>query len=211
MKSDCRPADNPFRVQRHARVRYAVGPVLDAFVARFEGLGRRAALVGPHGTGKSTLREDLERYYASVGWTVVRLHFTTSGAASPQQWACWLTASPRTLATVDGVEQLPRWAWQVVRRVRRGPLLVTSHADCGLPVLHEHVTTATILRDCIEELAGPVDVDVDALFARHQGNVRAALLECYDRWAASGSFGRTTCGTAPSPLPREPTAPSRAP
>ncbi|MEN0064903.1 MAG: hypothetical protein AAGA48_22350 [Myxococcota bacterium] len=179
-----RPADNPFRVQRHPSIRYATGSALTAFAKRLAALHHRAALVGPHGTGKTTLREDLERHYLRLGWRIVRLAF------HPHTWPPWnawgaVLAAPRdrTLVTVDGVEQLPRPLWRLLRSVRRGPLLVTSHHDCGLPVLHRHTTDSTVLQQIVEALGGPRALDYDALWAKHDGNIRSCLLDCYDRWA----------------------------
>ena len=63
---------------------------------------------------------------------------------------------------------------------------------------HRTRVTPEILHRCIEKLAAgwePELTEVERLFERHRGNLRHALLECYDRaarqsepapWASAG-------------------------
>lgn len=69
-----------------------------------------------------------------------------------------------------------------------------------LPTLIECSTGATLLRGIVEDLLPPHHVvDHDELIARHRGNVREALRELYDRFAAAPSLGAAP-GTSPAGL-----------
>jgi hypothetical protein len=199
-----RAKDNPFRVQRLDRLGYRLeGASWEGLLARWEALGRRAALVGLEGRGKTTLLEEL------AGRLSVEQGFRVRGATlrrgqrelSPGEHARLLGgAGERDLLLVDGAQELSAGAWRRLGKASRaaGGLLVTSHRPGLLPTLHECRTTPSLLAELIAELAGGdsvAGVDVlpraEELFARHAGNLRDALLEAYDRCArASQMLGR---------------------
>jgi len=205
-----RACDNPFRVQRLDRLAYRLeGATWEELFARWEAVGRRAALVGPEGRGKSTLLAELaERLVARDGFRV--------RAATLRRGERWLArherarllddVSERDLLLIDGAQELGAWEWQRLRAASRraGGLLVTSHRPGLLPTLHECRTTPELLGDLMTELLGdrpeePAVAEVAApvtLFAHHRGNLRDALLAAYDAYAA----------TSPprSPAPRTP-------
>jgi hypothetical protein len=71
-----RARDNPFRTERMLEVRYRLeGIGWEELLRRFEKLGYRAALIGPHGSGKTTLIESLEPRLNALGFEtrVIRL------------------------------------------------------------------------------------------------------------------------------------------
>ena len=66
-----RARDNPFAVQRVHAIRYRLaGITWEELLERLAALGFRAALVGPHGHGKTTLLEDLGARLAEEGFRV---------------------------------------------------------------------------------------------------------------------------------------------
>ena len=169
---------------------------LDRLLERFDALGRRAALVGPKGTGKTTLLAALAERLAARGERVAHLRVREGGVI--EELIPLGGGDPRgAYLLLDGTEALPRrawWAWR--RRARRADgLLVTAHRPGRLPTL---VTTATTPR-LLETLTGEVLAGAPAasrresagrtlppageLLARHRGNVRLALLELYDLYA----------------------------
>ena len=140
---------------------------IDDLVNRFRALGSRAAVVGKHGTGKSTL---LEHLVPKLGRVVYRCDFQGNMRASTppvtdqpnviESRNCGAIAwvglrgrrsirvlqaglkrlSAGDLLVVDGFEQLSTFQRMRVRwltRRSRLGLLVTCHRDLGLPCLHQ--------------------------------------------------------------------------
>jgi len=206
-----RACDNPFRVQRLARLAYRLeGTTWEALLARWDALGRRAALVGPEGRGKSTLLDELAgRVAARDGCRVrsVTLRRGERRLAPADRTLLFDGASAGDLLLVDGAQELSPWEWRRLRDASRAAagLLVTSHRAGLLPTLHECRTTPVLLGDLLGELlreelrceAITEVAAVDALFTRHRGNLRDALLATYDAYAAATSPLR-------SPAPRTP-------
>ena len=91
----------------------------------------------------------------------------------------------------DGAEQLSVLDWQrLARRARSaGGLIITTHRAGRLPVLHRADTSPELLGDLAASLGEPLAPrDCRELHARHDGNLRAALGELYDRWTAGGTL-----------------------
>jgi hypothetical protein len=186
-----RARDNPFGADRVLSIRYEfpegqAGPLL----ARLERLRYRAAIVGPHGTGKTTLLEDLETPLARLGFRVTHLRLDAAHRRFPRGGLSRLAATldARDLICFDGAEQLGRAAWMMFRwRTRRaGGVLITSHRPGLLPTLVECTTSPELLEGIVSRLApqtGAVRLPAD-LFARHHGNLRDAFRELYDVYAA---------------------------
>jgi hypothetical protein len=186
--------DNPFRVQRLEAIRYRLaGTAWEELLERLEGMRYRAALVGPHGHGKTTLLEDLASRLTTRGFRIrsASLHDGQRRLSLEQRRALLKEITPRDLLVLDGAEQLSRLAWLHLRwRSRRaGGLVVTSHRPGLLPTLYECQTTPELLAGIVRDLLGPEGEGEgggptpEELFARHEGNVREALLELYDVYA----------------------------
>lgn len=202
-----RACENPFRVQRLARLTYRLeGATWAALLARWDALGRRAAIVGPEGRGKSTLAAELAtRLVARDGYRVraVTLRRGERRLTGGERARLLDGADERDLLLVDGAQELSPWAWRRLRDTSRaaGGVLVTSHRAGLLPTLHECRTTPELLGDLLDELLRDERRDealasvaaADALYARHRGNLRDALLAAYDAYAAqpAGSTGRS--------------------
>ncbi len=192
--ADACPAHaNPFRVSAIHSLRFRVsrGEVAH-MVAVFEHHGLRGSLVGPKGSGKSTLLAELAARYERHGWAVRRIGLRCGTGAAPLRHAEALSgAAGGALVTVDGYEQadwLSRRAFE--RRLPRGcGLLVAAHHPVGLPVLHRHTTSVTLLESLVDELAGESEVYrlngmLREVFSRHDGNIRECFFELYDRWSS---------------------------
>ena len=185
-----RAADNPFTVQKVRRIRYRpAGVTWEELLERLAALHYRAAIVGPHGRGKTTLLEDLTPRLEAQGFRIrsVMLHTGNRFLTRDQRDALGHDIGSRDLLCVDGAEQLSRIAWTslLARSRAAGGLLITSHQAGLLPTLVDCQTTPELLEDIVRELAGREVEGVRTLFRRHEGNVRAALLELYDRWAGA--------------------------
>lgn len=182
------PASNPFstRYVRPGAMAYLFcdghGP--DAIVQRLAACSGRGAIVGPHGSGKSTMLETLRPRLVAAGWHVVAYTLHDGQRRLP------LPGPPRgrTLVVVDGYEQLgwlSRWRWdRWVRRYRAG-LLVTTHEHSSFPTVAETAPSLELVEQIVAELLAPSDdtittADVRRAFAEQAGNVRETLFDLYD-------------------------------
>ena len=183
-----RAADNPFAVGKVLAIRYRLyDQTWEELLERFAALRYRAAIVGPHGRGKTTLLEDLAPRLEALGFRIrsVMLHTGNRYLNRDQRQTLVHDVGPRDLLCVDGAEQLGRSAWAslVARSREAGGLLVTSHRPSLLPTLIDCETTPELLAGIVRDLLGREVEGTRQLFARHEGNIRAALREMYDVWA----------------------------
>jgi hypothetical protein len=184
-----RARDNPFAVQRVHAIRYRLaGITWEELLERLAALGFRAALVGPHGHGKTTLLEDLGARLAEEEFRVrvATLRQGERRLGPVRSSALFRDPGPRDLLLVDGAEQLDPLSWWTLRLRSRAAagLIVTSHRPGLLPTLHECRTTPELLAGIVAELSGAAEGEEAAeLFARHGGDLRLALRELYDRSA----------------------------
>jgi hypothetical protein len=185
-----RAADNPFAVQKVLRIRYRLSePAWEVLLGRLAMLRYRAAIVGPHGRGKTTLLEDLAPRLEARGFRIrsVTLHTGDRRLTREQKRDLLSHLTPQDLICIDGAEQLGRISWLalVARSQGAGGLLITSHLPGLLPTLLDCETSPELLASIVRDLVGPEadGVQIGELFARHGGNVRDALREMYDVWA----------------------------
>lgn len=184
-----RARENPFRTERIGRLGFR-HPTLpfDAIHRRLAELRRRAAIVGPHGSGKTTLHRQLGDRLASEGLCVHRWFLNADGPA-PRTRALVRearTLGPRDVLLFDGAGHLSRPSWWRVLRACRGAggLLITAHRPGLLPTLLETHTDAALLADLAFELTGPSALGIlpllEELRSVHAGNLRDVFLALYD-------------------------------
>jgi hypothetical protein len=151
---------------------------LDALLHRLLGLGGRAAIEGPHGSGKTSLL------------TALAARIVTRGGCSR---VVRVRGSDAATVFVDGWERVARPVaalanWRAARLGRS--LVVTAHRATGLPLLHRCRTSTVVLSGIVRQLPdheGRVSVaDLADAFARHSGNLREALYDLYDRYEQRG-------------------------
>lgn len=199
--------DNPFAADRVVAMPYIfTGESWPVLMERLSRLHYRAAIVGPCGSGKTTLLADLQTRLHARGFHVKPLRLDRS---RPALDAVFDTASdggelarfyrllaPSDVILLDGAEQLTRRAWTdfSCRTACAAGLIVTTHRPGLLPTLIECRPTAPLLDDLMTRLLdgcppehlpalrGQLPSARD-LCQRHNGNVRAALRELYDRCA----------------------------
>lgn len=166
---------------------------IGGLLERWEGLGRRGALVGPKGHGKTTLLEQMERRLEEAGLEIRRLRLRVESPTPDAETRRRLRRKLQdgVVISIDGLELLRPWIWWRLRREWRhaGGLLATTHRPGRLPALQEHRTTPKLLRSLVRELLedesyASIESGLDDLFVRHHGNVRECLRELYDRFAS---------------------------
>jgi energy-coupling factor transporter ATP-binding protein EcfA2 len=186
-----RARDNPFRVERLHELAFrfregSMADLLDRLIAQ----QWRGAIVGPHGSGKTTLVEELVRFLQQRSIPTERLRITEADAGHQSELVAeWLSrASPDALLILDGAEQLPRRVWRDVwnRSQKFRGLLITCHQPGLLPTLYESRTDENLLRELVWTLASGMsypcfsDASLTALYQKHRGNIRDCLRELYD-------------------------------
>lgn len=184
-----RPHVNPFATSRvHPGALPFLFPAdMDAaqLVRQLAAWRWRAQIVGPHGTGKSTLLAALRGELERIGKPAVQGVLRDGQRRLPHE----LAHSPEsTLTIVDGFEQLGLWwRWRLLHGPlwRKRGLLVTTHAPVGLPTLFRTEPTVELAQRVVERLLPPGDAtiaadDVASQFHRHGGDVREALFGLYD-------------------------------
>jgi hypothetical protein len=190
-----RARDNPFATNRVLRIRYEL-PDGDwpALLDRLDRLSWRAAIVGPHGTGKTTLLEDVQERLNARGVPTVSLRLDSTHRTFARETldAALATVTPAHVICLDGAEQLTRLGWAAFQRRTRdaGGLIVTTHQAGLLPTLIECRTSAMLLDSIVSRLLStsprPATLPTpNDLFHRHRGNLRDALRELYDWYAAA--------------------------
>jgi energy-coupling factor transporter ATP-binding protein EcfA2 len=162
----------------------------EGLIARFVDLGRRAVIVGAEGSGKSTLLARLASAFEVAGSKVRRFAARPGEDAAARLRVLLREMEPRELLLLDGFDHLSRLArFGLLRRAAKsgiGLLATSHHAERALPTLIELAPTAELLEDLARELGGADidELDFEAIHRRHGGNLRTALRELYDVWAA---------------------------
>lgn len=148
----------------------------------------RGEIVGPHGSGKSTLIQSIIRGLHDIGRQERLITLRSGESRLPVSGADLQTWGADTQVIVDGYEQLGGWTRTLINRVcsRQGcGLLVASHDSVGLPLLVRTSPSLELIQEIVREIqpCNPLrvfDRDVELSFHRHGGNVREVFFELYD-------------------------------
>jgi energy-coupling factor transporter ATP-binding protein EcfA2 len=179
--------ENPFRSERIEALafRYLDGdePTL---LAKLDAASWRGAIVGPRGSGKSTLVRLLAREVESRGGRPLVVALSDERRTLPPGRLA--VATPATVLFIDGFDLLGFTDRLRIRRLTRvGGLVVTAHGDCGLRTIFRTRTTDALLRELLDELV-PLRPPQLADVARRQyaavrGDIRETFRSLYD-WSA---------------------------
>jgi hypothetical protein len=191
---------NPFSTRRVrpgalAHV-FASGQDAARLVERLAANGWRGEIVGPHGSGKSSLLAALLPAIVAGGRRpfVIALHDGERRLPVNLRRIPGLSAS--TLVIVDGYEQLGRWnRWRLGRlcSARGWGLLVTAHRPAGLPLVAQTSASLELAQTIVGRLLPSGSSigrqEVAERFAAQQGNLRELLWELYDLYEARRDNG----------------------
>jgi energy-coupling factor transporter ATP-binding protein EcfA2 len=196
---------NPFatRFTRPGAIEYIFPPSQSAasLVEKFAKQDWLGEIVGPHGSGKSTLVAalvpELERAGRKLVRRVIRNDADGQKEANgievvPPKYAAVMAGSKKwddkTVLVLDGIEQLSWWWRRRVRaecRRRGAGLLVTTHEPLDLPLLFRTQPSEPLAQQIVAQLLAdhpsPVTpADVTAAFKSSDGNLREMLFALYD-------------------------------
>ena len=166
---------------------FTEGEGLETLLTRLAACDWRAQIRGPHGSGKSTLLHSLTQKLQSQFEVAYLQPRNFSGInALPRHL---LTSRPALFA-IDGLELLPKRDQQrllVWARTYQVGLLITSHQPVSLPILYQTQPSSAVFQQIVQRLLGGAPAmftqqEITQAFAKHQGDVRAALFELYDKF-----------------------------
>jgi hypothetical protein len=168
--------------------RFPPGDDAKALVQRLRARDWRGEIIGPHGSGKSSLLAALVPALRDAGKSVLLVELHDGQRRLPVDLKRHPDATGDGVVIVDGYEQLSWLSRLGVKRVcrRRGMgLLVTSHKPAGLPELYRTAPTLELARSIVESLvagrsASITSAELAERYALHQGNLREMLFDLYD-------------------------------
>ena len=186
---------NPFSVDRVQTIRYRPSETtFDDILSRLGAMDYRAAIVGPEGTGKTTLLEDLQYALQRQGLPT-RMVFVNDTSPLDRRMRRQLISQLESeeIVLLDGADAIGRVMWTFLRRhiLRHAAgLVITTHRPGRLPTLIDCTTTPDLLNTIVTELL-PETHSIDAatlhhLYHHYEGNIRNCLRDLYDLCASDG-------------------------
>lgn len=180
---------NPFRSSCVDQLRYALpADTLEALVdhALSESC---SCLLGPKGTGKTTLLEDLDPHLQQRGrethW--IRLTLESTQADRAAAIAEIHSLGPQHACLFDGAEVLSFWQWRRACRTARSngfTLIATLHRKRSVPILRHTQADWPLMEQFVRQLAGKHYSDqllehAQQAFQANHGNMREVFRACY--------------------------------
>jgi energy-coupling factor transporter ATP-binding protein EcfA2 len=181
--------DNPFRSSRLEKIRYELpSDVLETLVD--QALNESCScLLGPKGTGKSTLLEDLEPLLQQRGYTT---HWIRLTLESPHEDHTAARVQVKQLGKgevclVDGAEVLSFVNWHRLcwlARKNQMTLIATLHRKRGVSILRRTQPDWALMQRFVRQLSGTyytnqLNDHAQLAFQTSHGNMREVFRACY--------------------------------
>jgi hypothetical protein len=180
---------NPFRSSSVEQIRYALpSEALAALVDH--ALGEPCScLLGPKGTGKTTLLEDLESHMQrrdhNTHWTRLKQESTQQDRADAIAQLQQLDA--QHVCLFDGAEVLNFWQWRRVCKLSRTngfALIATLHRKRGVPILLRTQPDWPLVEQFVQQLSATYFSETlrehaQQAFQASNGNMREVFRACY--------------------------------
>ncbi|MGH1441315.1 MAG: hypothetical protein ACRBBR_14460 [Cellvibrionaceae bacterium] len=185
-----KPSQNPFRSSALRQLRYCIdADELSALLNKIKGLNYRACIKGPHGTGKSTLLEDIAKALKQAGHSI-HWHYINRQMSNTEKKAVLssiINSKGESIHFLDGGEALGfiSWNWLIQTSARKQiPLLATTHYPCLLPVLFTTQRDINLMLTLSKQLAAgewndALKQTAIKAYNSHSGNVREVFGDCY--------------------------------
>jgi len=189
----------PGRIPFQLRSGVTVEQLVDRFLRVWS---RRAAIIGPHGSGKSSLLETMLKSFPG-NYMVSQFRLNSASVDAENSISRWVRESQSwhnsTIVTIDGYEQLGWWTqYRIGRLIKKSEsrLLVTTHKPIrGFSVLwathQDFQDDAYVLNNLLahtQQLAASPKLMDEALICwseirlRYPTDMREALMQMYDWW-----------------------------
>jgi predicted AAA+ superfamily ATPase len=182
--------ENPFRSTVIAELRYRIDrKSLLTIAQKALDADKHCCILGPEGTGKTTLLEDLEQELIHMGHETewIRLNNDSTKAERNEALDRMIVAADSLkVILLDGGEVLTAFHWWKIRRLRRCGMKViaTLHRSRGLMILHRTKPDWSVAMSLLRTLSNKELEDVAAeAFKESRGNMREVFRACY--WACA--------------------------
>lgn len=179
-------SQNPFRTDAVAKLRYRIDTdSLDELALNATSLNAPACILGPEGTGKTTLLEDIHRKVTTMEQNTAWIRLNRDSGIRERKAAVDKLLHPSTgmLYFMDGGEVLSALDWWRIRRSGRTglKLIATLHNSRGLDILHRTAPDWPLTKELVTSLHQDARLEEVARSAYRdsRGNVREVFRACY--------------------------------
>ena len=187
--------DNPVNIERVTTLPFML--VKFDWDYHFESLAQlnfRAAIVGPMGSGKTTLMNELTNQLNERKYKTHQLFLPHESNHHREMIKCAIreSLSNHKIVLVDGIERISMLQrHHLYRKTKQSAgLIINVHKPCRLPTWYRCSTSPDLMCKLLTRLGldqPSIQTAGQVAFSKHNGNIRLALRDLYDQFS-SGEF-----------------------